>query len=357
VAPGVPVRTVLVRLSALGDIVHTWPLAEELKRHQPAQRLMWVVEERLATLVEGHPAVDEVLTVSTKRWRRRPLAASSRREMSLVRARLRSFEPTHCLDPQGVAKSALVSWWSRAPERAGLARPWRRELLAGVAYTRTLRVGPAAPHVIRTNLEFLRVFGCEPPQDPPAPDGRWLVRRCSLRDEPAPAPPRPYAAVLPGAGRHFKLIPTVALAEVARRLAAEGLPVVVAWGPGEQSRAAEVAAGGGPGVELCPPTGLPELVRILAGAAVAIGGDTGPIHLAASLGTPTVAVFMATDPARNRPLGEAVSVVATTRPRPPTATGSASVRPGPPPEPSAIVDATVRLLDRETHRERASLLG
>ncbi|MCG6964781.1 MAG: lipopolysaccharide heptosyltransferase I [Acidobacteria bacterium] len=337
-------RIVLVRLSALGDIVHTWPLAEALKRHLPESRLMWVVEEQLAAMVEGHPAVDEVLTVSTRRWRRRPLASGSRKEMTRVRATLRGFQPTHCLDPQGVAKSALVSWWSGAPERTGLARPWRRELLAGAAYTRTLAIDPGALHIIRTNLEFLRVFGCEPPRAPVPPNGRWLARRCQGPGGPGLATPGQYAVLLPGAGRSFKLIPTTTLVEVARRLAAHGLGVVVAWGPGERMRAAEVVGGGGQGVELCPPTDLEQLVGILAAAAVVIGGDTGPVHLAASLGTPTVAVFTATDPVRNAPLGERVSMLATAGRRPPTATGSAAVAAGPPPPPAVIAEAAIGLL-------------
>ena len=117
----------------------------------------------------------------------------------------------------------------------------------------------------------------------------------------------PYAVLLPGAGGVHKILDEAPLASVARGLAELGLVVVVAWGPGERDRAARVAATAA--AELAPPTDLVELAALLAGAALAVGGDTGPVHLAASFGVPTVAVFLASDPRRNGPLGPATAVV------------------------------------------------
>jgi ADP-heptose:LPS heptosyltransferase len=115
--------------------------------------------------------------------------------------------------------------------------------------------------------------------------------------------------MLPGAGGAHKVLPVNTLAEVARGLVADGLEVVVAWGPGEERRAASIAESAGRGVHLAPPTGLGELAALLGGAALVIGGDTGPVHLAASFGTPTVAVFQASDWRRNGPLGARTAVV------------------------------------------------
>ncbi len=335
-------RVLLVRLSALGDVVHTWPLAVELKRRVPGLELTWAVEEPLRPLVEGHPAVDHVVTVATRRWRRRPTDTRTRREIGSLRRRLRTLEPELCLDPQGTSKSALVTWLSAASRRVGLARPWRREVLPGLAYTGTLAVEPGDLHVVRTNLQFLRALGTEAPDAPIAPDGRWLLSRAgAVRPSGLDAP---CAVILPGTGMAFKIIPAEILGEVARDLAGRVGRAVVAWGPGEEARARAVAGEGGPAVEVAPPTSLLELTALLAEARIVVGGDTGPVHLSASLGIPTVAVHMATSAARNGPLGSRVAVVDTTRGVAAARTGRARVRPGPAPDAAVILEAAHDLL-------------
>jgi lipopolysaccharide heptosyltransferase I len=299
---------VLVRLSALGDIIHTWPLAEALRSALPDLHLTWVVEQPFRTMVDGHPSVDGVITVATKRWRRRPLAARTRLEVALVKDSFLKLQPEIAVDPQGVLKSALITRWSGAPQRFGLARRWRRERIAGLAYTRTVAGSSRHRHVVASNLELVRAVGATPPPDIPAPDGSWLLDR--LAGVPSPIPhERPYAVLLPGAGQTRKLLPVSTLSEIARRIAALGLEPVVVWGPGEQDRATAVVAAAGDRVTNAPPTDLEQLTVLLAGARIVIGGDTGPVHLAASLGVATVGVFTATDWRRNGPLGPRVAVV------------------------------------------------
>ena len=137
-------RVVLVRLSSLGDIVHTWPLAVAMRAARPEMHLTWVVEEPFRPLVEGHPAVDRVLTVTTRRWRRRPLAGRTRAEIAVLRGRFSELAPDLAIDSQGVLKSALITRCTGARKRIGLRRPWRREVLAGLAYTDTLAGGITA---------------------------------------------------------------------------------------------------------------------------------------------------------------------------------------------------------------------
>jgi len=306
-------RILLVRLSALGDIIHAWPLAEAMRAARPQSHLTWVVEAPFEPLVAGHPAVDAVVTTTTKSWRRRPLSTRTRAEVATVKTRLRELQPDLVIDVQGTFKSALVSRWTAAPRRVGLARPWRREWLAGLAYTETVEGSRSSRHVVATNLELGRAVGIEPPPSPVPPDGRWLLARTSAV---APDGPwdGPYAVLLPGAGKTEKVLPPAILADVARHLTGTGMAVVVAWGPGERSRATEVAVAGGAGVHLAPATGLLELAALLASSSVVVGGDTGPVHLAACLGVPTLAVFLTTDPERNGPLGDRVGIVSGARP-------------------------------------------
>lgn len=299
-------RIVLVRLSALGDIVHTWPLAEAIRAARPDAHLTWAVEEPLAPLVDGHPAVDSVIATATGRWRKRPFSARTRANIATLKTRFRELEPNLVIDAQGTLKSALVTRWTTAPRRVGLARGWRRELVAGCALTETIAGSRDHPHVVATNLELVRAVGGEPPGALPAPDGTWLL------DDTEPVDggwSHPYAVLLPGAGQPEKILSTSTLAETARHLVNLGTETVVAWGPSEERRAQQIVAESGPGVHLAPPTDLLELARLLGAAKVVIGGDTGPVHLAASLGVPTLGVFLTTDPERNGPVGPAVGIV------------------------------------------------
>jgi heptosyltransferase-1 len=301
-------RVVLVRLSAMGDIIHTWPLALALKEARPDLHLSWVVEDSFGPMVEGHPAVDAVIPVTTKQWRRRPLARRTRAEISLLRGRFSELQPELALDPQGVLKSSLITRWTGAARRVGLARPWRRERLAGLAYSETIPGSASQRHVVATNLEMIRSVGGAPPAEIPAPDGGWLLDR--MRDRPNPVDGEgAYAVLLPGAGQRRKLLSTETFAEVAERIARSGLRVEVAWGPGELELAERVSEGAGALVRCAPPTDLEQLALLLAGASLVVGGDTGPVHLAASFGVPTLGLYTATDWRRNGPLGSSVAVV------------------------------------------------
>jgi heptosyltransferase-1 len=322
---GAGVRIVLVRLSALGDIVHTWPLACALAASEVRPHISWVVEEPLRVLVEDHPAVDAVLTTRTRRWRRGPFAATTRQEVAALKTRLRELQPDLVIDPQGTSKSAMLVRWTTAARRVGLARPWRRELMAGLAYTETLRGAPSGTHVVATNLEMARAIGSAPPAISP-PDGSWFLDR--IRDRlPVGRWKTPFAVILPGAGGTHKILPEGMLSEVARGLGEFGLEVVVAWGPGEEMRARSVAEDGGEGVHLAPPTDLEELAALLGEAVLVIGGDTGPVHLAASFNTPTLAVFLASDWRRNGPLGSHTAVVSGAAESAPGPSGRARTRP------------------------------
>ncbi len=334
-------RIALIRLSALGDIVHAWPVAEALRAELPTAHLTWIVERGLAPLVEGHPAVDAVIVADTGSWRRRPWSARSRAAVGVFRMRLRELEPEVALDLQGTVKSALVTSWSAAPRRVGLARPWRREWLAGWAYSETLQGAAAGRHVVETNAAMLRAVGVEPTAAP-RPDGRWLLESARLPEGPWGDP---FAVVLPGTGGAHKALPEATLSAVCRRLAEHGLTPVVAWGPGEEARAREVAGAGGEAARLAPPTDLRELAAALGRAAVVVGGDTGPVHLAASLGVPTVGVYLASDWRRNGPLGERAIAVSGTAARPSPPTGRARAKPEREVSADEILSAVRTLLD------------
>lgn len=284
-------------------------MAVELRRRLPAAHLGWAIEEPTYRLLRGHAAVDRFHL-----YPRRAGALRVARELWALRRELREARYDVVLDVQGLTKSGLVAWLSGAPRRVGLAPPDRREL--NRLFTNETVATPAASrHVVDRNLTAVRALGLEPPTrgrfelEAPAPAAALAAFLAGLRT--AGAGDR-YAVANPGASWRTKVWPPASLALVARGLAERhGLAVAVTWGnEAERALAREVVAGAQhPLVREAPPTELPQLASLVRGAALFVGGDTGPMHLAVALGVPTVAVFGPTDPERNGPYGERDVVV------------------------------------------------
>ncbi len=263
----------------MGDVIHTLPVAAALRRGRAAARLAWVVEARWAYLLEGNPDVDEVVAVP------RGVPAGVRE----VRRR-RPFD--EAVDVQGLIRSALVAA-AACRHVAGMARDQVREWPAALLYRRRVRVG--GRHVVDRNLELAAALGGDPSAVSfPLPTGREEQR----------LPDGPFVLASPFAGWSAKEWPLRRWEELAggvrRRL---GLPLVLDVPP---VRAAEVAMLRGVVVH---PSGLPGLVHASRRAAAVVGVDSGPLHLAAALGRPGVALFGPTDPARNGPYGGTFTVL------------------------------------------------
>jgi lipopolysaccharide heptosyltransferase I len=278
------------RLSALGDVIHTIPAIVALKNAQPEASVGWVVERPYRELVRMVADV-ETIPVSMKKWGR--AFVSSRGEMFAARAAMRGYDVA--IDFQGLIKSASLAWVSRARVRYGFDRDAIREGPAGVFLNRRVSVDPL--HIVEQNLALARAVAPAiagiPEVDftPFAADPTGKLRE--LHDR---------VVLVPGAGRPEKQWPAERFGEVARHL---GDRVIAAWGPNEEPLAAAI------GCEIAPATDLRELAWLLQHAKLVIAGDTGPLHLAAALGTPVVALFGPTDPRRNGPYGQLANVVET----------------------------------------------
>lgn len=303
-APG---SILVLRLSALGDILHTLPAVVALRRSFPETRMEWVVEAPYREFVELIAPVDGVLTVATKRWRRKARSGSTWQELQQsVRAIRAAGKGGHSIDFQGLVKSASIGRLAGCVTRYGFARGSIRERAALLFINRPVRVDPAL-HVVEQNLELARGAGAVAESVPKLDLTRLPDRSNAVVT--ALAEERPVV-INPGAGRPEKIWSVERFAELAAAI--EGRwkkkPVVL-WGPGERQMAEEiVSAGGG---ELAPETNLRQLALILQQARLVIAGDTGPLHLAAAFGTPVVALFGPTDPRRNGPYGQVERCVET----------------------------------------------
>lgn len=297
----------LVKLSSLGDVVHALPAAATLRARRPDARITWIVERREAAVLAGHPAIDEVVTVDTRAWRRSRGPAgwlAAGRAIASLRARLRAGRFDVAVDLQGLLKSGVLVGMTGAPLRIGFDPRHSREMSA--LFTNRRIVPAPGRHVVEHYLALVEPVAPGPPvlefrlpSDPAADaaiDDAFAAAGLKPRDR--------VAVINPGAGRPDKRWPAERHAAVARRLASDaGARVLVVWGPGEEALGHAIVAGGGAGVLLAPPTDLHRLIAVLRRASVVVAGDTGPIHLAAALGTPCVGIYGPTAAARNGPYG------------------------------------------------------
>jgi len=300
-----PARALIVRMSSIGDVIHTLPAYDALRRAWPSTRLGWAVEPAAAPLVERLPGPLTVHVLDTHRWRRRCWSPSTLREIGAAIGYLRSCRYELAIDFQGLLKSAVVARLAGAPV-VGPEATAARESLAARFYRREVAVDPGA-HVVEQGLALAAAAGAEGLADRApgfpglvTPEDRERIAR-SLGALEGAEPP--LIVVHSAHNWESKRWPAGRWAELGRRLHEESrLPLVWVWGPGEREHTRSIVATAGRGNHLAPPTGLTELAALLESARLFVGGDSAPLHLAVAVGTPCVGIFGPTDPGRTGPL-------------------------------------------------------
>src|SRR5579864_866861 len=273
-----PFRILVVRLSAMGDVIHALPAVASLKHSFPRSRLSWVIRPRWIPLIATNPFVDEIIPLE--------------RNFSGIRQawrHLRAGTFDLAVDFQGLIQSALVAATSRAARIVGFHRSQAWEGLAALFYS--TEVTATAPHIVDRNLELVAASGASN-----------IVRAFPLPDG-APEgdlPDGKFILASPFAGWTAKQWPLERFGELARRL---DLPLVLNGAPDSADRLRSVP---GARVHISSLAGLIDATRR---AHAVIGVDSGPMHLAAALSKPGVAIFGPTDPARNGPYGGSLRVL------------------------------------------------
>lgn len=281
-------KILLVRLSSMGDIIHNMPAATDIARHFPDAEIHWAVEESFVELPRLHPSVAKIVPFALRRWRKRLWDAGYRAEMRAFRDALRAERYDLAIDSQGLIKSALVGRLSGAPV-AGFDRRSARDPFAGLLYHRDFAISRELHVIVRNRLIAGRALGYEPegPLDfgleAPALDLPWR-------------PSSPYAVFLTATSRDAKLWPEADWIGLGRRLAREGVRAVLPWGSSPERERARRIADALPEAVVAPRLTLTEAASLLDGAALAVGVDTGLMHLAGAVATPTVAIFCDSPP-------------------------------------------------------------
>lgn len=277
----------VVRLGSMGDVIHALPAVASLKQSNPSAPLSWAVEPRWACLLEGNPYVDRLVRIDRRSWRGLRSAYRDLRQWSYAVA----------VDFQGLLKSAVVAYAAGPNRILGFDSNQLREPLAGIFYS--TRVRACAAHVVDRNLELAAAAGASSlvrvfPLPEGSPEGQLpegdFVLACPLAGWPAKQWPLEYYAEL-GTLLNQRL----------------GLPLVL---NGPPSAAAVLSQVQGAQIHLSSIAGLIHATRR---AVAVIGIDSGPLHLAAALSKPGVAIYGPTDPARNGPYGGSITVLRSLR--------------------------------------------
>jgi len=282
----------IVRLGALGDIVHAVPAAAALRNAFPDARIDWLVEARHRPMVDLVSVIDRAIVLE------RPSIAG----WLDVSRRMREVRYDVAIDFQGLMKSAVLARASGARRVIGFSIWHLREKGARPFYSEIHRDTPAerADHIVRQNLALLRSLGVTD-----------VTIRFPLADVSSRALEEiysvlggrhPFALINPGAAWPNKRWPPDRFGEIAGFLRdVRGLTSFVLWGPGEEGLAGAVVETSGGAARVAPPTRLADLLALSRAASLMVSGDTGPLHIAAAVGTPTVSLFGPTDPQRNGP--------------------------------------------------------
>jgi lipopolysaccharide heptosyltransferase I len=297
-------RILIVKLSAVGDIIHTLPAAAALRQAYPKAWLAWIVENTGANLLRGNPDIDELITVDTRAWRANWWMGL--RHVWYVTRHLRRAGFDLCIDFQGLFKSALFAALSGAPVRLGLPRQRCREPLSALL---TNLHGPLVDphtHVVEQLMTLLQPLGITPTarqfsipiSDADEHFGARVWRELGLTSQ------VPVVVLNPGAAWETKRWGELNFARLNDALIRRyQVRTLLTWGPGEEALIQRVVRATTYTPAIAPATTLLQLAALLSRSTVFVGGDTGPLHLAAAVGTPTVALFGPSNPRRNGPYG------------------------------------------------------
>ncbi|SUD66321.1 lipopolysaccharide heptosyltransferase I [Pseudomonas putida] len=280
-------RVLIIKTSSLGDVIHTLPALTDAAHAIPGIRFDWVVEEGFAEIPSWHPAVDQVIPVAIRRWRKNVWQTIKSGEWKAFKQRVRERKYDLVIDAQGLVKSAWLTHYVKAPV-AGLDRYSAREGLASRFYDRRLSVAVGQHAVERVRQLFAMALAYDLPEG----IGNYGLDLDRLQLPPA----APYVVFLHGTTWATKHWPEAYWRELAERLGRSRLQVCLPWGNQAEKDRAERIAQGLNNCQVLPRLNLAGVARVLAAAKACVAVDTGLGHLAAALDVPTISLFGPTNP-------------------------------------------------------------
>jgi lipopolysaccharide heptosyltransferase I len=301
-----PPRILIVKLSALGDIIHTLPVLPAIKKRFPEGELFWLIEERFSPILWKNPYLTEIITVDTKKNRRKPLSAA--KELIALKKKCSSLNLDIAIDFQGLIKSSLLSLISGARLRLGYGKRDLREPFSRFFYHKKRDPLRSERHIVDKHLGLLSLIGVKKPEEVSFPiclspeeeqTGEEFRKRAGGE----------FIIVNPAGGWENKCYPPDMFSRAGDIIKRKTkLPLFISHGPEERPLALRVKKGMKEKGELLPETRIRELAAIIKQAALIISADTAPLHLASAFSIPTVGIYGPTDPLRNGPYWKGVTL-------------------------------------------------
>jgi heptosyltransferase-1 len=289
-----PRKILLVKMSSLGDVIHNLPVATDIRHHRPDAIIDWVVEEQYTPLVSMHPAINRIIPIALRRWRRAPLSAKNWREYGTFRRALREYEYDAIVETQGLLKSALVAKLAHGPIH-GFGSGTAREPLASRFYDTTVEFPREAHKIFRYRTVAAQAIGYAV-----APEVNYGIA-------PRVSPPRiaagRYYLAFHATARAAKLWQEANWVALVRRLEKSGYTCILPWGSDKELARSERIAASSSTVIIPARLSLDDMSAVIAGADFVVGVDTGLMHLAAALSRPVVGIFCDSDPVDACPVG------------------------------------------------------
>jgi len=302
-------RVLIVKASSLGDVIHALPVVDYLRQASPSCEIDWVVEEQCLAILEHNPAIAKIHVIRTRKWRKAPFAAQTLAEIAEWRKALQERPFDLVFDIQGNLKSGLITWLTGAEKRIGFTRSDLQEKLNGLFTNRKIPFRDCDRHV---SSRYLRVVSV-----PFGRDYREMTLATDIISSPGDEVSADrFMAGLPdglvflfqvGTTWDTKLWHIQGWCELGRRITGRwpNATILINWGSDEEKALAEGIVGEtGDSARLLPWLRIRELIPVIRRVDLVIGGDTGPVYLAAAVGTPTVSYYRATSAAIYAPHGE-----------------------------------------------------
>ncbi len=299
-------KFLIIRTSSLGDVVHALPALRTLRANHPKAHIAWLIEERYRDLLKDNPDLDAVIAVRTKAWRKK-FNLKTLREIRAALREIRGAQFDVVFDLQGLIKSGVISWLSGAKRRIGFHKSDCKEAANTWFNNEQAAAISKETHVVERYQQLILMAGGDKPDAAlpvfavPPEDQKRIEAFYEANTE---FSRRPIAAINPGAGFPSKLWQPERFAVLADRMVNElGVSILFTWGPGEKDKVERIAEKMQAPCRLAPETSILESIALYRQLSLMVSCDSGPLHLCAALGIPTVALFGPTDPARNGPYG------------------------------------------------------
>ncbi len=302
-------KILIIKLSSLGDIVHTLPVLPLLRERFPEGEISWLVEKKYQPLLLKNPFIERLITVDTLRWRKKLLSLSTYGELSSSVRELRRGRFNLAIDFQGLIKSGLLTFLSGAPLRLGFGKVDLREPWSSIFLNRSRSSAPQEIHIVDKNLGLLKPLGIDSKRvefplvvseeaDRYVNDGLHALKLAE------------FIIINPGGGWRSKRWSPEKYASLADMIIDRmRYQILLTWGPGERELAMEIASRMKSSTAISFSTDIPQLIALIKRAKLLVGGDSAPLHLAVACGTPVVGIYGPSDPDRNGPYNPADIVI------------------------------------------------